>query len=89
MLSRRHACLRPWRWASPLSIIVKNPVCDGHFRADSGRRESVHPCEGAQGDAQTPGTFFQSFLSGMVPCRFCWPIRLSDLTHLIVSRLKN
>ena len=52
MLSRRYARLRPWRRASPLSIIVEIPVRDGHFRVDSSRRGSVHPREGAQGDAQ-------------------------------------
>ena len=42
VLSRRPACLRPWRWASPPSIIGKIPICDGHFRVDSSRREALH-----------------------------------------------
>ena len=54
VVSRRDACLHPWRQASPPSIIGKIPVCDGHFRADSGQRESVYSLEREQRDAQVP-----------------------------------
>ena len=54
VLSRRDARLRPWRRASPLSIIVKTSLCVGHFSGDSCRCGSVHPRKRAQADAQRP-----------------------------------
>ena len=66
MVSRRDACLHPWRRASPPSIIVKNPVCDGHFHADSCRREGAQPL---------------SLLPTIRLCNFPWLSQTAALFH--------
>ena len=62
----RDACLRPWRRAYPPSIIVKNPVCDGHFRVDSCRREGAQPL---------------SLLPTIRLCNFPWLSQTAALFH--------
>ena len=66
VLSRRDACLRPWRRAYPPSIIVKNPVCDGYFRVDSCRREGAQPL---------------SLLPTIRLCNFPWLSQTAALFH--------
>mgnify|MGYP004470636481 CR=1 FL=1 len=66
VFSRRDACLRPWRRAYPPPIIVKNPVCDGHFRVDSCRREGAQPL---------------SLLPTIRLCNFPWLSQTAALFH--------